>query len=117
MPQTLARVEDAIAAAEQRDQREQAAFHLETRQASLRGRARRRSDRRAPARDLPVAVRERGASAARTLYLRGGRSQDAIDALKISVWSDDRATRGWRSPTRTCSPRMPTLREASSRPC
>ena len=87
VPQTL-RPEDLVVAAEQRDQREAAAFHLE------RGRRFYESERDEEAiaelrRTLFLAPYE---SAAHLLlgkiYARNGRSQDAIDALKIAVWSD-----------------------------
>ena len=32
------------------------------------------------------------------VYLRGGRLQDAIDALKISIWSSERCRLAWSSP-------------------
>ena len=82
------RVAAALVAAEQRDQRDIAAFHLEQgRQLYAQGR-----DDDAIAelrRTIFLAPYE---SAAHLLlariYLRTGRMQDAIDALTIAVWSD-----------------------------
>jgi Flp pilus assembly protein TadD len=83
------RVEDAIVAAEQRDQLELAAFHLES------GRRLFRAERDAEAiAELRRAVylspydRESHLLLGR-VYLRAGRVQDAIGELKISIWSDD----------------------------
>jgi tetratricopeptide (TPR) repeat protein len=83
------RVESVIVAAEQRDQRKQALFHLDA------GRRLYQSERD----DEAIAELRRAVylspyeSSAHLLlgriYLRGGRIQDAIDALKISIWSDD----------------------------
>ena len=87
VPQTL-RPEDLVVAAEQRDQREAALFHLE------RGKRFFEGERAEEAiaelrRTVFLAPYE---SAAHLLlakiYMRNGRSQDAIDALKIAVWSD-----------------------------
>jgi tetratricopeptide (TPR) repeat protein/TolB-like protein len=83
------RVQSAIAATEQRDQREQAAFHVET------GRKLFQQDRDADAinelrRAIYLAPYDREAHLLLgRLYLRGGRVQEAIDELKISIWSDD----------------------------
>ena len=85
------RVEEAIAAAEQRDQRELAAFHLESGRRLFRGGTRRRSDRRAAARRStcrPTIARRTCCSDVCTCGRPG--VQDAIDELKISIWSDDR---------------------------
>lgn len=84
------RVDEAIAAAAQRDQREQAAFHLESagrlyqaqRDAEAIGELRR-------AIYLSPYDREAHLLLGR-VYLRGGQIADAIDELKISVWSEDR---------------------------
>jgi tetratricopeptide (TPR) repeat protein len=84
------RIDDAIAAVEQRDQREQAAYHLETgrrlfqaqRDAAAIGELRR-------AIYLSPYDREAHLLLGRA-YLRGGQIADAIDELKISIWSDDR---------------------------
>ncbi len=82
-------VEDVIVAAEQRDQRELAAFHLDS------GRRLFQTERDAEAiaelrRAIYLSPYEREAHLLLgRLYLRAGRVQDAIDALKISVWSDD----------------------------
>ena len=83
------RVEDVIAANEQRDQREQAGFHLDT--------ARRffEQERDADAinelrRAIYLSPYDRQAHLLLgRIYLRGGRVQEAIDELKISIWSDD----------------------------
>lgn len=87
VPQTL-RPEDLVVAAEQRDQREAAAFHLERGQRFYEG----ERDEEAIAelrRTIFLAPYE---SAAHLLlgkiYMRDGRAQDAIDALTIAVWSD-----------------------------
>jgi predicted Zn-dependent protease len=84
------RVDDAIAAAEQRDQREQAVFHVES------GRRLFQAERDAEAiaelrRAIYLSPYEREAHLLLgRLYLRGGQVADAIDELKISIWSDDR---------------------------
>lgn len=85
------RIDAAIAAAEQRDQREQAAFHLES------GRRLFQAERDAEAiaelrRAIYLAPYDREAHLLLgRLYLRDGQVADAIDELKISIWSDDRA--------------------------
>jgi Flp pilus assembly protein TadD len=82
------RVENVVVAAEQRDQRETAAFHLD--------RAKRLFEQELDVeaiaelrRTIFLAPYE---SAAHLLlgriYLRNGRTEEAIDALKIAVWSD-----------------------------
>jgi tetratricopeptide (TPR) repeat protein len=83
------RVEDAIAAVEQRDQREQAVFHLQS------GRRLYQAQRDGEAiNELRRAIylspydREAHLLLGR-LYLRAGQIADAIDELKISIWSDD----------------------------
>jgi tetratricopeptide (TPR) repeat protein len=85
------RVENVIVAAEQRDQRELAAFHLDA------GRRAYQDERDVQAiaelrRAVYLAPYE---SAAHLLlgraYLRSGRIDDAIDALKIAIWSEDTA--------------------------
>ncbi|MGE0444163.1 MAG: tetratricopeptide repeat protein [Vicinamibacterales bacterium] len=82
------RVEDALVATGQRDQRELAAFHLES------GRRLFEAGRDADAigelrRAIYLAPYD---STAHLLlgraYLRGGRTAEAIDALKIAVWAD-----------------------------
>jgi Flp pilus assembly protein TadD len=83
------RVDDAIAAAEQRDQRELATFHLES------GRRLYRAQRDAEAiaelrRAIYLSPYDREAHLLLgRLYLREGQIADAIDELKISIWSDD----------------------------
>jgi tetratricopeptide (TPR) repeat protein len=83
------RVEDSIVAAEQRDQRELAVFHLDA------GRRAYQDERDAEAiaalrRAVYLAPYE---SQAHLLlgraYLRSGRLNEAIDALKIAIWSED----------------------------
>jgi len=87
----LPRVEEAIAAAEQRDQREQAAFHVES------GRRLFQAQRDDEAigelrRAIYLSPYDRDAHLLLgRVYLRGGQLADAIDELKISIWSDDRA--------------------------
>jgi Flp pilus assembly protein TadD len=84
------RVEQAIAAAEQRDQREQAAFHVES------GRRLFQAQRDAEAinelrRAIYLSPYEPDAHLLLgRVYLRGGQIADALDELKISIWSDDR---------------------------
>src|SRR5207247_6932291 len=84
------RVDDAIAAAERRDQREQAVFHLES------GRRLFEAERDVEAiaelrRAIYLSPYEREAHLLLgRLYLRAGQVADAIDELKISIWSDDR---------------------------
>jgi len=84
------RIEEAIAAAGQRDQRDVAAFHLES------GRRLYQAERDAEAiaalrRAIYLSPYEREAHLLLgRLYLRGGQIADAIDELKISIWSDDR---------------------------
>ena len=83
------RIDAAIAAAEQRDQRDVAAFHLES------GRRLFQADRDAEAiaelrRAIYLSPYEREAHLLLgRLYLRAGQIADAIDELKISIWSDD----------------------------
>ena len=83
------RIDAAIAAAEQRDQRDVAAFHLEN------GRRLYQGDRDAEAiaelrRAIYLSPYEREAHLLLgRLYLRAGQIADAIDELKISIWSDD----------------------------
>jgi tetratricopeptide (TPR) repeat protein len=83
------RVEDALVAAEQRDQRELAAFHLDA------GRRLFQAERDAEAiaelrRAIYLSPYDRAAHLLLgRLYLRDGRIRDAIDELKISIWSDD----------------------------
>ena len=85
------RVDDAIAAAEQRDQREQATFHLES------GRRLFQAQRDAEAvaelrRAIYLSPYDREAHLLLgRLYLREGQIADAVDELKISIWSDDQA--------------------------
>jgi tetratricopeptide (TPR) repeat protein len=85
----LPRVDDAIAAAEQRDQREQAVFHLES------GRRLYQAQRDAEAigelrRAIYLSPYDREAHLLLgRAYLREGQIADAIDELKISIWSDD----------------------------
>jgi cytochrome c-type biogenesis protein CcmH/NrfG len=82
------RVENAVVASEQRDLRETAAFHLD--------RAKRLFEQE---RDVEAIAELRRTiflapynSAAHLLlariYLRNGRTEEGIDALKIAVWSD-----------------------------
>ena len=84
-------IEAAIAAAEQRDQLDVAAFHLEN------GRRLFQAERDADAiaelrRAIYLSPYDREAHLLLgRLYLRGGQVADAIDELKISIWSDDRA--------------------------
>jgi protein O-GlcNAc transferase len=83
------RVDEAIAAAEQRDQREQATFHLES------GRRLFQAQRDAEAvaelrRAIYLSPYDREAHLLLgRLYLREGQIADAVDELKISIWSDD----------------------------
>ena len=83
------RVENVIVAVEQRDQRDLARFHLDA------GRRAYQAERDAEAisalrRAVYLAPYE---SAAHLLlgrvYLRGGRTDEAIDEFKIAIWSDD----------------------------
>jgi Flp pilus assembly protein TadD len=82
------RVEDAMVAAGQRDQRELALFHLD------RGRRFFEEQRDAEAiaelrRTLFLTPYNSDAHLLLAqIYLRTGRTQDAIDALKIAIWSD-----------------------------
>ena len=81
-------IESAIVAAEQRDQRELAAFHLD------RGRRlfQQERDGEAIAELRRVVYLSPYQSEAHLLlariYLRQGRTEDALNALKIAVWSD-----------------------------
>jgi tetratricopeptide (TPR) repeat protein len=80
-----------VAASAQRDQREQATFHLE--------RGRRLFDREQDGEALAELRRAIYLSPYEAqahlligrIYLRGGRAGDAVDALKISIWSVDTA--------------------------
>jgi tetratricopeptide (TPR) repeat protein len=85
----LSRVDDALAAAELRNQREVAVFHLEAgRRLFQAGR-----DGEATAelrRAIYLSPYDRDAHLLLgRLYQRAGRTRDAIDELKISIWSDD----------------------------
>jgi tetratricopeptide (TPR) repeat protein len=83
------RVENVIVAAGQRDQRDLATFHLQS------GRRLYQSQRDPEAiaelrRAIYLAPYESEAHLLLgQLYLRGGRIDEAIDALKISIWSED----------------------------
>ena len=83
------RVEDAIAAAEQRDQRDEATFHVQS------GRRLYQAQRDAEAigelrRAIYLSPYDREAHLLLgRAYLREGQVADAIDELKISIWSDD----------------------------
>jgi tetratricopeptide (TPR) repeat protein len=85
------RVDTALTANEQRDQRELAAFHLE------RGRRlyEQDNDREAVTelrRSLYLSPYQAEANLLLgRIYLRTGRTRDAIDTLKISIWSEDTA--------------------------
>jgi Flp pilus assembly protein TadD len=86
------RVATAVVAAEQRDQRDVAAFHLDqARQFFAKGR-----DDDAIAelqRTIFLAPYESGAHLLLArIYLRTGRRQEAIDSLTIAVWSDPAST-------------------------
>jgi len=82
-------VEDAIVATEQRDQRELAAFHLDS------GRRLFQAERDAEAiselrRAIYLSPYDREAHLLLgRLYLRAGRVREAVEELKISIWSDD----------------------------
>jgi tetratricopeptide (TPR) repeat protein len=85
------RADVALVRAEQRDQRELAAFHLD--------RGRRFFDREAD-RDAVAEIRRalylspylaEAHLLLGRIYLRGGRTAEAIDALKIAVWSEETA--------------------------
>lgn len=83
------RVENVIVAAEQRDQRDLAAFHLEAGKRAYRG----ERDAEAIA-ELRRAVYLAPYQSEAHLflgraYLRSGRIDEAIDALKIAIWSED----------------------------
>ncbi len=88
VPDSLRAVDAAVVAAEQRDQREIAAFHLD------RGRRLFEAGRDADAiaelrRTIFLAPYESQAHLLLgRIYLRTGRTQEAIDALTIAVWSD-----------------------------
>jgi tetratricopeptide (TPR) repeat protein len=88
LPDAL-RVENVIGAAEQRDQRQLAAFHLD---AARRAYEAERDDEAMIQLRRVVYLSPYDDQAHLLLgrvYLRGGRVHDAIDALKISVWSSD----------------------------
>jgi tetratricopeptide (TPR) repeat protein len=86
------RMENVIVAAGQRDQRDLASFHLQS------GRRLFQSERDAEAiAELRRAVylapyQSEAHLLLGRLYLRNGRIDDAIDALKISIWSEDTIT-------------------------
>jgi tetratricopeptide (TPR) repeat protein len=88
LPDVL-RVENVIGAAGQRDQRQLASFHLDVARRAFE------SERDAEAiselqRAVYLAPYDHEAHLLLgRIYLRGGRLQDAIDALKISIWSND----------------------------
>jgi tetratricopeptide (TPR) repeat protein len=91
LPDVL-RVENVIGAAGQREQRQLAAFHLEA--------ARRAYDGGRDAQAISELQRavylspydDQAHLMLGRIYLRGGRLSDAIDALKISIWSSDTAS-------------------------
>jgi tetratricopeptide (TPR) repeat protein len=91
LPDVL-RVENVIGAAGQREQRQLAAFHLEA--------ARRAYDAGRDAQAISELQRavylspydDQAHLMLGRIYLRGGRLPDAIDALKISIWSSDTAS-------------------------
>jgi tetratricopeptide (TPR) repeat protein len=86
-----ARAETALGATEQRDQRELAAFHLE------RGRRlfEKENDREAVTELRRALYLSPYLAEAQLLlgriHLRGGRTKDAIDTLKIALWSEETA--------------------------
>jgi Flp pilus assembly protein TadD/TolB-like protein len=86
-----ARPNPAFASAAQREQQDLAAFHLERGQVLFA----REQDREAMAELRRVVYLSPYAAPAHVLigriHLRAGRPADAIDALKISVWSEDTA--------------------------
>jgi tetratricopeptide (TPR) repeat protein len=84
-------VEDALAAAGQRDQREAAAFYLDrARRAFQENRDRDAAGDVSRSLFLDPYQAEAHLIAAR-IHLRGGRPSQAIDALKISLWSAETA--------------------------
>lgn len=83
------RVESAIVAVEQRDQRDLARFHFEAGQRAYQ--AERDSEAISSLRRA-VYLAPYDAAAHLLLgrvYLRGGRSDEAVDEFKIAIWSDD----------------------------
>ena len=88
LPNAL-RIESVISAAGQRDQRQLASFHIDA--------ARRAYETEHDAEAISALQRAIYLSPYDNeahlllgrLYLRGGRVADAIDALKISIWSND----------------------------
>jgi tetratricopeptide (TPR) repeat protein len=83
------RVEDTIVAAEQRDQRELATFHLE---AGRRAYQAERDEDAIAALRRAVYLAPYDSQAHLLLgraYFRSGRLAEAIDALKIAIWSED----------------------------
>ena len=87
----LLRVENVIGAAGQRDQRQLAAFHLDAaRRAYETGRDAQAISELQRAVYLSPYDNEAHLLLGR-IYLRGGRLPDAIDALKISIWSSETA--------------------------
>jgi tetratricopeptide (TPR) repeat protein len=83
------RVEDTIVAAEQRDQRELATFHLE---AGRRAYQAERDEDAIAALKRAVYLAPYESQAHLLLgraYLRSGRLDEAVDALKIAIWSED----------------------------
>jgi predicted Zn-dependent protease len=88
LPDAL-RVENVIGAAGQREQRQLAAFHLEAARRAYEGE--RDADAIAELQRVVYLMpydHEAHLLLGR-IYLRGGRLTDAIDALKISIWSSD----------------------------
>ncbi len=95
------RADQTIVNSAQREQRELAAFHLEQGRRLFE----REQDREALA-ELRKAVYLSPYEAQAHLligriYLRGGRPADAVDAFKISIWSEDHAPRTWIWPRPT----------------
>jgi tetratricopeptide (TPR) repeat protein len=83
------RVENMIVAAEQRDQREVAAFHLQAGQRAYQ--AERDAEAIAELRRAIYLSPYQGEAhlLLGRAYLRSGRVDDAIDSLKIAIWIDD----------------------------
>ena len=83
------RLESAIVAVEQRDQRDLARFHFEAGQRAYQAE---RDGEAISALRRAVYLAPYDAAAHMLLgrvYLRGGRSDEAIDEFKIAIWSDD----------------------------
>ena len=98
------RIETTLATTGQRDQQELAEFYLDRGRRLFDQRTIARP-RRAESRAVPVALSRRRPLLLGRIHLRGGRAREAIDALKISLWSAETAEGARRARPRRTSRR------------